>query len=260
MFLGGMAEITANPVPQSVAEPTPLATPIVLKPEPPRHSKRYRWAHDVPVSLGTTLDGLILARVIDQGAFGTIYEALDMANVKTFAVKVEKSISKPKFLMTEAKVYRRLQAKPDLTAHICPMYRWCKRDTIHYLVLAYLGKNLELLKLDTEDQRFSPGTVAEIGQQCLQAIKATHTVGYVHRDIKPTNFAIGRQLVQMNQIFLLDFGLAKSYRHRDGRLRSPRFLASDAGTARYWSIRAHSGGEVGRSDDLWSLFYMLVGC
>ncbi|KAM3930655.1 tau-tubulin kinase 1 isoform 3-T3 [Leptodactylus fuscus] len=41
-------------------------------------------------------------------------------------------------------------------------------------------------------------------------------------------------------------------------MRSPRNVAGFRGTVRYASVNAHKNREMGRHDDLWSLFYMLV--
>merc|ERR1711981_129456 len=43
-----------------------------------------------------------------------------------------------------------------------------------------------------------------------------------------------------------------------GEVRPPRGAAGFRGTVRYASINAHKNKEMGRHDDLWSLFYMMV--
>lgn len=57
---------------------------------------------------------------------------------------------------------------------------------------------------------------------------------------------------------MLDFGLARQYTTGTGEVRCPRAAAGFRGTVRYASINAHRNREMGRHDDLWSLFYMLV--
>ena len=57
---------------------------------------------------------------------------------------------------------------------------------------------------------------------------------------------------------MLDFGLARQYTNAAGEVRPARAAAGFRGTVRYASINAHKNKEMGRHDDLWSLFYMLV--
>ena len=94
--------------------------------------------------------------------------------------------------------------------------------------------------------------------QILKAIESIHEVGFLHRDIKPSNFAIGKTIPQMKKVYMLDFGLARQYTNAAGEVRPPRAAAGFRGTVRYASVNAHKNKEMGRHDDLWSLFYMLV--
>lgn len=57
---------------------------------------------------------------------------------------------------------------------------------------------------------------------------------------------------------MLDFGLARQFTTSTGEVRPPRAAAGFRGTVRYASVNAHKNKEMGRHDDLWSLFYMLV--
>ena len=91
----------------------------------------------------------------------------------------------------------------------------------------------------------------------LDAIEHVHSHGVLHRDIKPSNFAVGLP-PQDGTVYLLDFGLARIFRSSDGSIRPPRESAGFRGTSRYASLNTHFGRDMGRRDDLWSLFYVLV--
>ncbi|XP_033105379.1 uncharacterized protein LOC117107736 [Anneissia japonica] len=73
-----------------------------------------------------------------------------------------------------------------------------------------------------------------------------------------SNFAIGKRQGTSRKVYMLDFGLARQYTNSQGQVRSPRPVAGFRGTVRYASVNAHKNKEMGRHDDLWSLFYMLV--
>jgi tau tubulin kinase len=58
--------------------------------------------------------------------------------------------------------------------------------------------------------------------------------------------------------FLIDFGLARKFRLPSGEIRPPRKNAGFRGTARYASTNSHHKRELGRVDDIWSVFYAVV--
>ena len=92
----------------------------------------------------------------------------------------------------------------------------------------------------------------------MHAIESVHDIGFLHRDIKPSNFAMGGSSSNKHKVYILDFGLARQYTTASGQLRQPRSTAGFRGTVRYASMNAHNNKEMGRHDDLWSLFYMIV--
>ncbi|KAF6774264.1 hypothetical protein AHF37_08406 [Paragonimus kellicotti] len=105
---------------------------------------------------------------------------------------------------------------------------------------------------------FSITTTVRLSLQILEAIETIHEAGFLHRDIKPSNFAVGRLPTNSRVIYMLDFGLARQYTTPKGDVRPPRPVAGFRGTVRYASRNAHMNREMGRHDDLWSMFYMLV--
>ncbi|XP_050567044.1 tau-tubulin kinase 2 isoform X4 [Cygnus atratus] len=120
------------------------------------------------------------------------------------------------------------------------------------------GRNLADLRRSQSRGTFTISTTLRLGKQILESIESIHSVGFLHRDIKPSNFAMGRFPSTCRKCYMLDFGLARQFTNSCGDVRPPRAVAGFRGTVRYASINAHRNREMGRHDDLWSLFYMLV--
>ncbi|CAB3397795.1 unnamed protein product [Caenorhabditis bovis] len=192
---------------------------------------------------------------IGGGGFGEIYEATDVQNHhERVAIKVESSKATKQVLKMEVAVLRRLQGKK----HACKFYGCGRNDKFNYLVMSLQGKNLADLRREAPKQCFSLNTAIRIGLQILNGIREIHSIGFLHRDVKPSNFAMGRTAQTMRNVYMLDFGLARQYLNAKGEIRSPRSAAGFRGTVRYAAVTAHKNKEMGRQDDLWSLFYMLT--
>jgi len=125
------------------------------------------------------------------------------------------------------------------------------------MVMDILGPSLEDL-LNFCSRKFTLKTVLFLAHELLTRIEYIHERGFIHRDIKPENFLIGRKN-KANQVYVIDFGLAKQYRDPQTHSHIPLVeYKSLTGTARYASVNAHLGFEVSRRDDLESLGFMLI--
>ncbi|KAK2826524.1 hypothetical protein Q5P01_020738 [Channa striata] len=157
-------------------------------------------------------------------------------------------------LKMEVAVLKKLQGKD----HVCRFVGCGRNDRFNYVVMELQGRNLADLRRSMTRGTFSISTTLRLGRQILEAIESIHSVGFLHRDIKPSNFAMGRFPSTCRTCYMLDFGLARQFTNSCQEVRPPRPVAGFRGTVRYASVNAHKNKEMGRHDDLWSLFYMLV--
>ncbi|CAD5113724.1 DgyrCDS2889 [Dimorphilus gyrociliatus] len=195
-----------------------------------------------------------IVQKIGGGGFGEIYESIDLNTKEIVALKLESAKQTKQVLKMEVAVLKKLQGKK----HICKFVGCGRNEKFNYLVMSLQGKNLAELRRSTIKGQFSISTTVRVAYQIIQAIEAIHSAGFLHRDIKPSNFAMGKTPETKRIVYMLDFGLARQFTNNKGDIRAPRTAAGFRGTVRYASINAHQSREMGRQDDLWSWFYMVV--
>ena len=189
---------------------------------------------------------------IGGGSFGEIYKVKSLQTDQIFAMKIEKKRpEKNLLLIKERQILNEFQQDygfPHINSFI-------KGDNFSYLVMSYLGENLESLKKKM-DNKFSLKTVSMIGYQLMERIEILHRKNFLHRDIKPENFVIGSG-ENYKTIYIIDFGLSKAYIENDEHIPF-RDHKGMVGTARYASINTHLGIEQSRRDDLEAIGYILI--
>jgi serine/threonine protein kinase len=194
-----------------------------------------------------------LKKRIGGGSFGEIYIAIDSMTGEEVAVKVESTKVRPPQLFNESRMYRALSGGVGIPT----LKTYTVEADYSQLAMELLGSSLETL-FDECERKFTLKTVLMIADQLIARIEYVHRRGIIHRDVKPDNFAIGRN-PKSSVIYMIDFGLAKRYRDAHLMQHIPYVDGKSLiGTARYASINTHLGIEQSRRDDLESIAYMLI--
>ncbi|XP_021716487.1 casein kinase 1-like protein 2 [Chenopodium quinoa] len=194
-----------------------------------------------------------LGRKIGSGSFGEIYLGTNVQTNEEVAIKLENVKTKHPQLLYESKLYKILQGGTGI-----PNVRWFGVEgDYNVLVIDLLGPSLEDL-FNFCSRKFSLKTVLMLADQMINRVEFVHSKSFLHRDIKPDNFLMGLGR-RANQVYMIDFGLAKKYRDSTTHQHIPyRENKNLTGTARYASMNTHLGIEQSRRDDLESLGYVLM--
>ncbi|GMH23790.1 hypothetical protein Nepgr_025633 [Nepenthes gracilis] len=194
-----------------------------------------------------------LGRRIGSGSFGEIYLGTNIQTNEEVAIKLESVRTRHPQLLYESKLYRILQGGTGI-----PNVRWFGVEgDYNVLVMDLLGPSLEDL-FNFCNRKLSLKTVLMLADQMINRIEFIHSKSFLHRDIKPDNFLMGLGR-RANQVYIIDFGLAKKYRDTSTHQHIPyRENKNLTGTARYASMNTHLGIEQSRRDDLESLGYVLM--
>jgi serine/threonine protein kinase len=195
-------------------------------------------------------DNFRIIKLIGQGSFGSVYLTHDKNNNK-YASKVEARENNTR-LIEEYYIYKSLFNK-GVNKGIPQIYNFIKTPKYYILVMDLLGKSLDSI-FDKLNNKFSVKTCLLLAIDIINILENIHNAGYIHRDIKPNNFLLGKN---KNILYITDFGLSKKYIH-DGKHIKYNSNKKLVGTLRYASINMHMGIEPSRRDDLESVGYMLI--
>ena len=206
---------------------------------------------------------------LGAGGMGEVYLAHDTKLDRKVALKVlpadvvaDKSGDWVRRFVQEAKAASALNHPNILT-----IYEIDEIDSEQFIATEFVDG--ETLRDRIRTAPLKPSEALDVGIQIASALCATHSVGIVHRDIKPDNIMLRRDGI----VKVLDFGLAKLTRERqtsltDSLAPTQNFINTAAGmvlgTAHYMSPEQARGFEVDHRTDVWSLgcvlYEMIAGC
>ncbi|PAV78657.1 hypothetical protein WR25_15464 [Diploscapter pachys] len=200
-----------------------------------------------------------IVKLLGKGGYGAVYEVIRQRDGKHLAIKCESAEMTKKVLQMDLDVMKGAEAIRSV--HFCKVEdRAYIKDRFNMIVMKLINKNLWDLRVERKDMRFTLNTALKAATQSLLCIEELHRIGFLHRDIKPGNFAIGRPEAKENHVvFMLDFGLARRFMtDRKKDIRIPREQAPFRGTTRYAPLAAMMNHEQSRKDDIESWMYMVV--
>uniref|UniRef100_A0A1I7T7W8 non-specific serine/threonine protein kinase n=1 Tax=Caenorhabditis tropicalis TaxID=1561998 RepID=A0A1I7T7W8_9PELO len=210
----------------------------------------------IQLASGDRVSRFTVFKKLGEGTFGAVYAVRDDSGAE-HALKAELSTEKIPLLKLELYVMQKLTQKGG--KHFPTLIDKGHHQNFNFIVMKFLGNSLQDAKKTGPNSHLNLGSAIGASIQCLEALEELHWCGFLHRDVKPGNFCLGRaECGELRKIFVLDFGLCRRFVNDQNVMLQPRRKAPYRGTPRYAPIASHNGMEHGRKDDVESWFYMLV--
>ncbi|MFM9959651.1 MAG: serine/threonine-protein kinase [Planctomycetaceae bacterium] len=245
----------AHVLPETLAEYSDGSPPIVALEESPKAKRAKNYADKLA---GKTLGIYRCDTLLGRGAMGAVYLAFHQQLERRCALKV----LSPKYAETDADYVNRFRQEGIAVANlhhpnVVMAHAVGNHDGLHFLEMEFVAGNSLQKTLDSH-QRLSPNDALRITAQIADGLAAAHRAGLIHRDVKPDNVLMTKELHGLGRAKIGDFGLAKRVRGRgektfDGLVGTPHYMAPEL----------FSGSAASPATDVYALgvclFRMLTG-
>lgn len=215
-------------------------------------------------------------KVLGKGGFGTVYLGKDEVDGKDVAIKcIDLEQKSMRNIANRQKIEQEIKLMSILShKSVVKYYDSCKTDNYWYIIMEYCNKGTLLDVINENSGNERENQARYYLTQLRDALKYLRHLGYVHRDIKPTNILLTcvktvgcdtDDIFDMDEDYfttesvvvkLADFGLSKCT-EADAMMNtvcgSPLYMAPEVLFNRGYSIKA----------DLWSfgvmMYQLLIG-
>ena len=230
------------------------ATPLPFSERPRISGTRTLETGPYELARGATFAGRYeIIEELGSGGMGKIYRAYD----KKIEGEVALKVVRPE-IAAEKKTVERFRNELKLAREIshrsvCRMYDLNEERGTYYITMEYV-RGEDLKSFIKRAKIISTGTAVSIARQVAEGLREAHSLGVVHRDLKPGNIMIDRE----GNAKIMDFGIARAMRER-GITRAGAII----GTPEYMSPEQVEGKEADQRADIYALgiilFEMVTG-
>jgi beta-lactam-binding protein with PASTA domain len=183
----------------------------------------------------------LVARIAG-GGMGEVYRGHDLLLDRAVAVKLlQPSLAEDPDVVDRFRAEARAAARlthPNVVA----VHDWgSEDDRTYYMVMEYVA-GTDLRDVLVSRGKVEPAQAAEIMASVCDALSLAHSVGLVHRDVKPENILMARN----GTVKVADFGIAAI---ADSNVTLPGTIP---GTLRYLAPEQAEGTEATKASDIWA--------
>jgi tetratricopeptide (TPR) repeat protein/predicted Ser/Thr protein kinase len=194
-----------------------------------------------------------ILQLLGEGGMGAVYKATDRELDRFVALKViRRELSSNSAMLARFK--QELLLSHQVThRNVIRIYDLGDAEGVKFITMEFI-EGEDLRSLLRKKRKFSPEEAVEVIQQVCQALDAAHSVGVIHRDLKPQNIMQG----PTGRIVVMDFGLARTV-EGDGMTQTGALV----GTMAYMSPEQALGKDLDQRSDIFALglilFELLTG-
>ncbi|MDN3351101.1 protein kinase [Actinomadura sp. DC4] len=198
----------------------------------------------------------LLTEQVGRGGFAVVWRARDQRLHRDVAAK--QLFLPPHYTAEQLHEHRaRTLREARSAARLChpcvvTVYDIVEHEGVPWIIMEFVqGRTLS--QIVRADGPLTPARTAEIGLSLLDALRAAHAAGVLHRDVKPSNVIVGE-----DRVVLGDFGIARI--EGDDELTESGIVM---GAPSYTAPERARGEPAVPESDLWSLgatlFYAVEG-
>ncbi len=226
----------------------------LIPPTPPPRQASGLFVSAAVLQPGDVLGGRYeILQLLGEGGMGAVYKARDRELDRFIALKLIRPelASSPAIL---ARFKQELLLAHQVThKNVIRIYDFSEADGVKFITMEFI-EGVDLRRLLLDHGKLAPTEAVDLIRQVCFALHAAHTVGVIHRDLKPQNIMQDKHA----RILVMDFGLARSV-DSEGMTQTGALV----GTMEYMSPEQAMGSELDQRSDIFALglifFELLTG-
>ncbi|CAP37809.2 Protein CBG20869 [Caenorhabditis briggsae] len=232
------------------------------KKKDPSNRRKVKVAPMKCFANGESVDGVQQYKVSNQIRKSTkpldidVYVVKEVEQNEDLRMKVARQDLKILKVTVEASLLRKLEKLPGEKCFVSMAeYGSIAKDKIEFLIVSPFGSTLYEVMKKVTNGPLSLDCAFSVGHQMLKAICDLHSLGYIHRNIRPSAFNVGLGSEETT-VFLQDFRAVRKFEEQKKHVTA-RSSVKMFGTNRFSSRACQNQKDQGRKDDLESFLYTL---